>query len=207
VKTLCRLAGPIFIAAIYFVGAIALAQTNRPIDAESHAPKHKSFSPVSETGFTNTIALGFISGNGERSGAGRPAFLATNYAREQFDCGDFCYMAGDGLFCVDMKLIKLAPADWTGLKANELVGYLAAAGTDPKHPIFHPDSKKGRVYGFQVYHDSVKLECSHSNGPSIYGFRTRNGGMGILQISGSTDKAPGVEIRYKLVQNGDGPAL
>jgi len=36
-----------------------------------------------------------------------------------------------------------------------------------------------------------------------YSFRTREGGMGLLQITGFTDNPRGVKIRYKLVQNGD----
>ena len=35
-------------------------------------------------------------------------------------------------------------------------------------------------------------------------FQTREGGKGILQITGFSENPPGVRIRYKLVQNGDG---
>jgi len=34
----------------------------------------------------------------------------------------------------------------------------------------------------------------------VYGFRTREGGMGILQILGFTDDSKGVRIRYKMIQ-------
>jgi predicted Ser/Thr protein kinase len=36
--------------------------------------------------------------------------------------------------------------------------------------------------------------------PKVYLFKTREGGMGILQITGFTDNPPGVKLRYKLVQ-------
>jgi hypothetical protein len=41
-----------------------------------------------------------------------------------------------------------------------------------------------------------------TNNTDTWFFRTREGGMGILQIVGSTDNPRGVKIRYKLVQNG-----
>jgi serine/threonine protein kinase len=37
--------------------------------------------------------------------------------------------------------------------------------------------------------------------PATFVFKTREGGTGILQITGFTDNPPGVKIRYKLVQN------
>ncbi len=39
--------------------------------------------------------------------------------------------------------------------------------------------------------------------PATYVFKTREGGNGILQITGVADKPRGVKIRYKLVQGGD----
>ena len=40
--------------------------------------------------------------------------------------------------------------------------------------------------------------------PATYLFKTREGGMGVLQIVGFTNNPPGVKIRYKLVQRGEG---
>ena len=37
--------------------------------------------------------------------------------------------------------------------------------------------------------------------PATYAFKTREGGMGILQIVGFTGKPKGVKIRYKMVQS------
>jgi LysM repeat protein len=41
-----------------------------------------------------------------------------------------------------------------------------------------------------------------TNGPDTYYFRTRDGALGVLQITGFTENPRGVKIRYKLVQNG-----
>jgi tRNA A-37 threonylcarbamoyl transferase component Bud32 len=42
------------------------------------------------------------------------------------------------------------------------------------------------------------------NAVDAYGFRTREGGVGILQLTGKSVNPPGVKIRYKLVQSGAG---
>ena len=36
--------------------------------------------------------------------------------------------------------------------------------------------------------------------PATHLFKTSEGGMGLLQITGFTDNPPGVKLRYKLVQ-------
>jgi serine/threonine protein kinase len=41
----------------------------------------------------------------------------------------------------------------------------------------------------------------NTNGLATYGFETREGGTGLLQITALTDRPRGVKIRYKLVQN------
>src|SRR5207249_2265931 len=38
------------------------------------------------------------------------------------------------------------------------------------------------------------------NGPALYAFSTRQGALGVLQITGFTENPRGVKIRYKLVQ-------
>jgi hypothetical protein len=53
----------------------------------------------------------------------------------------------------------------------------------------------------------VKLEYSGSNGPASYGFQTRHGGMGLLQITSLASDTSGVRIRYKLVQSAQGSSL
>ncbi len=52
--------------------------------------------------------------------------------------------------------------------------------------------------GFPVYFSAV------GDLPATYAFKTREGGMGILQIVGFTEDPPGVKIRYKMVQGADG---
>jgi predicted Ser/Thr protein kinase len=49
-------------------------------------------------------------------------------------------------------------------------------------------------------HDTF-LFSAHGLSPSTWLFRTREGGAGILQITGFTENPGGVKIRYKLVQN------
>jgi hypothetical protein len=50
--------------------------------------------------------------------------------------------------------------------------------------------------------DSVTLHAT--NAPAVWLFKTREGGTGILQITGFTENPRGVKLRYKLVQNGGG---
>jgi hypothetical protein len=42
--------------------------------------------------------------------------------------------------------------------------------------------------------------------PATYLFKTREGGMGVLQIVGFTNNPSGVKIRYKLVQTASKPS-
>ena len=49
---------------------------------------------------------------------------------------------------------------------------------------------------------SVRLSAGETL-PATFRFKTREGGLGILQITGFTDRPPGVRIRYKLVQKGE----
>ena len=201
-KVLRHFPGLIFSAAVFFAATSVLAQTNQSIPKEKDAPSHKIFGPVSEQVLTNTIEMGFVSGNGAKDGADQPVSLVSDFTREDFDAGDFHFMAGDGFYCVDMKLIKLAPVDWSDLEANQLAAALTADVGNPKRPKFLPEAKEPGKYGFQVYHKSIKLPTLGSVAPAIYGFRTSHGVMGLLQIGSLTNNSAGVMIRYKLVQNG-----
>jgi hypothetical protein len=42
--------------------------------------------------------------------------------------------------------------------------------------------------------------------PVTFAFKTRQGGMGLLQITGFTENPRGVKIRYKLVQQSNAPS-
>ncbi len=200
-KVLRHFPGLIFSAAVFCAGTGLLAQTNQLIPKEKDAPSHKIFGPPSEQVLTNTIELGFIPVNGDKSGADQPVSLLANLAREQNDPGDFNYMAGDGFYCVDMNLIRLALVDWSDLEAKQLTAALSADVGNPKRPKFIRDSKEPGKYGFQVYHKSIKLPALGSDAPAIYGFRNSHGLMGMLQISSLTNNSAGVMIRYKLVQS------
>jgi|HubBroStandDraft_1064217.scaffolds.fasta_scaffold61996_3 hypothetical protein len=200
-KDLWHLPGLIFSAAVFLGGAGVLAQTNEAIPKEKNTSSHKIFGPVNEQGFTNTIELGFVSGDGGKGGADQNVSLVSDFAREQFDAGDFHYMAGDGFYGVDMKLIRLARADWSDLEAKQLAAALTADAGDAKRPKFLPEAKEQGKYGFQVYHKSIKLPALDSDAPATYGFRTSHGVMGLLQIRRLTNNSAGVTIRYKLVQS------
>ena len=49
--------------------------------------------------------------------------------------------------------------------------------------------------------------AARSDEPTTWLFKTREGGTGILQITGFTENPRGVKIRYKLVQSGDGNSI
>ncbi len=56
-----------------------------------------------------------------------------------------------------------------------------------------------------IVRDSVVLHAT--NTPATWGFITREGGMGILQITGFTEKPHAVKLRYRLAQNTDAPIV
>jgi hypothetical protein len=171
------------------------APTNRPMRAENSDSPRATFGPLSEQICTNTVGLEFIS---------RPAVLSTNYPKEEFGpLGDLVYEAGDGLFTADMKLLKLAPGDWAGLTANQLKADLAAEVSDPTRPLIQPEVNNSVLYGWQTYTKTVRLKYSESKTPTMYGFQTRRGLMGMLEVFSVTNKPSGVRIRYKVVQNGE----
>jgi beta-lactamase regulating signal transducer with metallopeptidase domain len=159
---------------------------------------HQFPGPVREQIFTNTLALGFLFEPGDFV-EGRPPSLVTDFIQSEFAVGDIYYMAGDGLFCVEMKLVELKASDWPDLNATQLAARLAAAPTEWKSP-FDPDQHKDAKYGFQVYHDSEKIKYSAER-PFFYGFQTRAGVIGLLQITSVSGPPPGIKMLYKLVQH------
>ncbi len=162
---------------------------------------------MSERIVTNDILLEFVGANGGESSTNRPALLAIYTPQDDIGSEDFCFLKADALFCSDMKVIKLTSEDWTGLEANHLTGDLAEDGNDPKRPRFHPDVGVQPIYGFQVGHDAFRLQRSNDDDTAVYGFQSRSGVTGILQISRMTNSGPGLRIRYKVVLNGDDPAF
>jgi hypothetical protein len=160
----------------------------RATSAAPAAAQNLSFGPLVEREFTNGFMLDFDSGR-----------IATNWPEavtkpdsivEEVLLGfdwmrregmDFAWLENDGTYSVGMKLKELAPADFADLTATQLAAMLAVAGTNPTQ---------------------TKLALN-SNEPSIYGFQTREGGLGILQINGFTENPRGVKIRYKLAQHSE----
>jgi len=96
---------------------------------------------------------------------------------------DFAYLENDGTFTVGMKVKELARDDWNHLEASQLVAALDATGET----------------------SNKKLNVT-SNGPAFFGFKTPEGSLGILQITGFIDNQRGVKIRYKLVESREASA-
>jgi hypothetical protein len=80
--------------------------------------------------------------------------------------------------------------DFISLPVNALLWDSATAETITS--LVNQTRRIGKVTG---------LPASAKGLPATFVFKTREGGMGILQITGFTDNPPGVKIRYKLVQN------
>jgi|GEM_PF-2593389 len=83
------------------------------------------------------------------------------------------------IMAVDMKILPFDAAAWDNLSSKDLTVRIR---------------------------DAAELQLNDfsplPNLPATYGFKTRESGMGLLQITGFTDHPRGVRIRYKLVQNG-----
>jgi hypothetical protein len=88
--------------------------------------------------------------------------------------------AGNALIWYDATFTSLRSEDWDTLTPSELKGRLEN-GSTANPPITQTVSKMLLLTD---------------------GFKTREGGLGILQISGFADNPRGVKIRYKLVQQG-----
>jgi len=89
----------------------------------------------------------------------------------------------------ELKLIQLTSGDWENLTPNALLDRLRAA----------PDSILVKEDGRD---DPVKVHFLPEvpEFPVSFGFRTQQGGRGLLQLAGFTDNARGLKLRYKLAQ-------
>jgi hypothetical protein len=145
-----------------------------------------TFGPVLERVVTG--ALDFDSGKtgavpvpGDASGKDGLDRVLTNIKAFERASWDFMLdpeIPGE-IFGVGMKSLPLAAASWDGLNVEQFARQITAT----------PE---------QQFIDF----SSATNFPATYGFQTREGGRGILQITGFTENPRGVKIRYKLVQNG-----
>jgi predicted Ser/Thr protein kinase len=92
------------------------------------------------------------------------------------DVGSFEDGGKPSLSALDMKIQPLAEGAWNSLAAEDLQKSLGSAKSE-RLQYLKPD----------------KL-------PATYAFQTRQGGSGILQITGSVDNPAAVKIRYKMLR-------
>jgi hypothetical protein len=102
---------------------------------------------------------------------------------------------GDLIF-VDMKPAEVDESFWRK-SASELLN----------HPSFismlKATAEQAASLKSKLWWQNSRKPRDESDTPT-YLFQTREGGMGILQITGYTENPRGVKLRYKLVQNGGG---
>jgi hypothetical protein len=87
----------------------------------------------------------------------------------------------NGLVCLDMKVAAVPPSAWEETSALAVSNQLAGIKSQETAML------SGQVGSF-----------------STWLFQTREGGMGILQITGLAENPRGVKIRYKLAPTGGG---
>ena len=148
----------------------------------------QNFGPVMERVWTNAAMIDFDSGKvfadlpqPVAKEDIRPAF--EKMAKEGLDLG---YFQSEGAFCAGMKVKSLKATDWSNITADTLA-YALTESPDYDMTRTLNAGAGGLNYG--------------NNIPFVYGFQTREGGRGLLQITGFTENPRGVKIRYKLVQN------
>jgi hypothetical protein len=96
---------------------------------------------------------------------------------------DFAYLGGEAFFGMTLNMVTLRRNDWNNFSPELLQESLQGASTDPL----------------------VKFgDSSLMNNPlnCTYGFKSREGRLGLLQVTGFTSNPPGARIRYKLVEEG-----
>jgi len=134
-----------------------------------------TFGPMIEPLFTNSLVHGFNSGV---IGSEVPKKLISDFNWMRRERLDFAYLKNQGFYCVDLKLRDLTTENWPQITPSQLVTLLSGPGLGPI---------EGRL----------KL---NANGITIYGFQTREGTVGIMEIIDHTNDLPVVKLRYKLVQ-------
>jgi tRNA A-37 threonylcarbamoyl transferase component Bud32 len=88
---------------------------------------------------------------------------------------DFVYLGRDVFYGIVQNIRTLARGEWDDYNPVRLAGSLSSSGADRR----------------------IKFQ---DNLPYTYGFQTRQGGLGLLQIIGFADNDTGVSIRYALQQ-------
>jgi hypothetical protein len=152
--------------------------------ATSAAAQNLSFGPVIERILTGDASLDLDSGRVVKSlptemeknfPIKSGGFLANqtpalDYMRQEGL--DLFYSAESGLYA-DMKILTIVGGNWNELNAEQCLEMIRRLG--PGAPL-----------------------GAYLEGQDSFGFRTREGGMGLLQITGFTDNPHGVKLRYKL---------
>ena len=163
------------------------AQPAEPIVSISHP----DFGPVKEWELTNLATINLDSG---QVGSLPPSVTGQNrgpekdsaaYAWMQQAGMDLAYLGEyDGFYGITRDMITLPRDSWEHYRPDQLAETL------------HNSDNSGQEVATR-FGDSSPL-----NNPTnyIYGFKTREGGLGLLQITGFTENPPVARIRYKLVQ-------
>ena len=154
--------------------------------AQAAASVNLTFGPVIERVFTNDAVLDLDSGKvaGEipeslKAQGSLARGVPAEFVWMQPAGLDLGYLKADGVFIVGTAANSQPAEDWTYMAAGNLA----------------------KVAGMFVPDEAPVLLSYHANASSVYAFKTREGGMGLLQITGFTDNPRGVKLRYKLVQN------
>jgi predicted Ser/Thr protein kinase len=149
------------------------------------------FGPVKEWDLTNLATINLASGQvqslpqsvtGQERG---PQKDSNAYAWMEKAGADFAYLgAYDGFYGVTHALVTLPRKSWDTYSSDQL-----AASFDN-----NDDTSQDVATRFG--------DASPLNNPTnyIYGFKTRAGRLGLLQVTGLSENPSAVKIRYKLVQ-------
>ncbi|HUD83796.1 MAG TPA: hypothetical protein VMQ67_09850, partial [Candidatus Saccharimonadales bacterium] len=162
----------------------------QPAEPVANIP-HSVFGPVREWDLTNLATINLASGQVESlpqsvTGQNRgPEKDSAAYAWMQQAGMDLAYLGEyDGFYGITRDMITLPRDSWEHYNPDQLAETL------------HNSDDSGQEVATR-FGDSNPL-----NNPTnyIYGFKTREGGLGLLQIAGFAENPPVARIRYKLVQ-------
>jgi predicted Ser/Thr protein kinase len=158
-----------------------------PVEPPAVAVDHPVFGPVVDQVLTNLSAINLASGKMESLPASvteqnrGPDKDTAACAWMEHDSMDFAYVGDyDGFYSMTRDLDTLKRDDWDSASPESVGTALQDSGQDVA-------AKFG--------------EASRLENPTNYtfGFRTRDGSVGLLQFIGYTDNPRGAQIRYKLV--------
>ncbi len=174
------------------VAAVQMAQSPPPLSldapTETVAPVPPVvFGAIIEQGLTNLETINLAS----NQTAWLPESITAQNRGPEKDAAAFAWMTGagmdlaylsayDGFYGLTRDMITLPRDDWDNYRPEQLAAALHDTGQDMP----------------EKFGDASPL-----NNPTnfIYGFKTRDGALGLLQVTGSSGNPPGVMIQYKLV--------